>query len=103
MSRRSNPRRLPPVHPGAILATEFLTPLGVSQNRLANDLSVPPKRINEIVHGHRAITADTALRLARRLGTSPHFWMTLQTQYDLERAQDALGDRLKREVRVRAA
>jgi antitoxin HigA-1 len=91
---------LPPVHPGAILLSEFLVPLEISQNAMARQISVAPKRINELVHGRRAITADTALRLARRLGTSPQFWMNLQSQFDLETAQDRLGTRLEREVRT---
>ena len=85
-----------------ILLEEFLKPLGVSQYRLAKDVSVPPRRINEIVRGSRAITADTALRLARFFGTSERFWMNLQTRYDLEKEKDRLGDRLKREIRVLA-
>jgi addiction module HigA family antidote len=76
-------KRMPPVHPGEILMEEFLKPLGISQYRLAVDVSVPPRRINEIVHGKRAITADTALRLARYFGNSEGFWMNLQTRYDL--------------------
>jgi len=90
------------VPPGEILLEEFLTPLGVSQYRLARDLSVPPRRINEIVHGTRAITADTALRLARYFRTSERFWLNLQTRYELELARDRLGGRLAREVRVPA-
>ena len=78
--------------------TEFLEPLGVSQYRLAKDVSVPARRINEIVHGIRAITADTALRLARYFGTSERFWLNLQMRYDLEMSKDALGPRLAREV-----
>jgi len=97
-----SPRKMPPVHPGEILLEEFLKPLGVSQYRLAKDVSVPPRRINEIVHGSRAITADTALRLARFFGTSERFWLNLQTRYDLEKEKDRLGDRLKREIRVLA-
>ncbi len=93
-------RKLPPVHPGEILLEEFLKPLGVSQYRLAKDVSVPPRRINEIVRGSRAITADTALRLARFFGTSERFWLNLQTRYDLEKEKDRLGDRLNREIRV---
>ena len=95
-------RKLPPVHPGEILLEEFLKPLGVSQYRLAKDVSVPPRRINEIVRGARAITADTALRLARFFGTSERFWMNLQTRYELELEKDRLGDRLEREIRVLA-
>jgi antitoxin HigA-1 len=92
--------KLPPVHPGDILQMEFLVPLGLSQYRLAKDTSVPPRRINEIVRGQRAITADTALRLARYFGTSDRFWSNLQVRYDLERERDRLGARLRREVRV---
>ena len=94
-------KRLPPVHPGEILLEEFLTPLGLTQYRLAKNLSVPPRRINEIVHGTRAITADTALRLARFFGTSERFWLNLQTAYDLDVERDRLGARLEREVAVR--
>ena len=92
--------KLPPTHPGEILEEEFLKPLHLSQYRLAKDLSVPPRRINEIVHGMRAISADTALRLARYFGTSEQFWLNLQTRYDLETERDALGSRLEREVAV---
>lgn len=95
-------RKVPPVHPGEILLEEFLKPLGVSQHRLAKDVSVPPRRINEIVRGSRAITADTALRLARFFGTSERFWMNLQTRYELEVEKDRLGDRLEREIRALA-
>ena len=93
-------KRLPPVHPGEILLEEFLTPLDLSQYRLAKGLSVPPRRINEIVHGTRAISADTALRLARFFGTSDRFWLNLQAAYDLDVERDRLGDRLEREVAV---
>ena len=93
-------RKLPPVHPGEVLLEEFLAPLGISQYRLARKLSIPPRRINEIVHGSRAVTADTALRLARYFGTSERFWLNLQTRYDLELEKDRLGDRLLREVAV---
>jgi addiction module HigA family antidote len=96
-------RKLPPVHPGEVLLEEFLSPLGVSQYRLAKETSVPPRRINEIVRGSRSITADTALRLARYFGTSERFWLNLQARYDLEVAKDRLGDRLAREVKVLAA
>ena len=95
-------KKLPPIHPGEILMEEFLEPLGISQYRLAKDISVPPRRINEIVHGLRSITADTALRLARYFGTSERFWLNLQTRYDLERERDRLGRRLDREVLKRA-
>ena len=94
--------KLKNVHPGEVLLEEFLTPMNVSQNRLARDIGVPPRRINEIVHGKRAITADTALRLARYFGTSEGFWMGLQADYDLEEARDRLGDRLQQEVRTHA-
>ena len=91
--------KLNPVHPGEVLLEEFLKPMELSQNRVAIEIGVHARRINEIVLGKRRITADTALRLARFFGTSPQFWMGLQTDYDLDVAQDALGDRLQREVR----
>jgi addiction module HigA family antidote len=93
-------RRFPPVHPGEILLEEFLKPLGMSQHRLAKEMSVPPRRINEIVHGTRSITADTALRLSRFFGTTAQFWMNLQTGYDLEVETRRLRHRLEREVSV---
>ena len=93
-------KRLPPVHPGEILLLDFLGPLGLTQYRLAKSLSVPPRRINEIVHGKRSISADTALRLARFFGTSERFWLNLQAGYDLEVERDRLGDRLEKEVRA---
>jgi addiction module HigA family antidote len=93
------PDKLAPVHPGEVLLEEFIKPMGLSQNRLAIDIGVDTRRINEIVLGKRAITADTALRLARFFGSSPQFWMGLQSQYDLDVAQDQLGKRLDREVR----
>jgi addiction module HigA family antidote len=89
-----------PIHPGEILLEEFLEPMGVSQYRLAKDISVPPRRINEIVHGERAITADTALRLARYFSTTERFWMNLQARYDLEVEKGRLGGRLAKEVMV---
>ena len=89
---------LPPIHPGEILLEEFLKPMGVSQYRLAKAISVPARRINEIVHGKRAITADTALRLSRFFGMTDRFWMNLQTRYDLEVEKDRLGTRLEDEV-----
>lgn len=95
-------RKLPAVHPGEILLEEFLNPLGISQYQLAKDISVPPRRINEIVHGQRSITADTALRLARHFGTSERFWLNLQGRYDLEVEKERLGKRLEREVAVRS-
>jgi addiction module HigA family antidote len=85
---------MPPLHPGEILLTEFLEPLGVSQYQLAKAVDVPARRINEIVHGQRRISADTALRLARYLGTSERFWMNLQVRYDLEIEKDRLGTTL---------
>lgn len=96
-------KKLPNIHPGEILAEEFLVPFGLSQNALARALGVPPRRINEIVLGKRAITADTALRLARYFGNSPGFWMALQTSFDLEEAQVALGARLESQIEPRAA
>ena len=95
-------RKLSPVHPGEVLQEEFLKPLGVSQYRLAKEISVPPRRVNEIVHGSRAITADTALRLARYFGTTDRFWLNLQARYDLEVERDRLGSRLEHEVSVLA-
>ena len=92
--------KLMPVHPGEILLEEFLKPLGISQYRVSKDIGVQARRINEIVHGKRAVTADTALRLARYFGTSEGFWMNLQSHYDLEKAKDRLGDRVAKEVRV---
>lgn len=92
------PEKLPPIHPGEILLEEFLEPMEISQYRLAKSISVPPRRINEIVHGKRNITADTALRLARFFGTSERFWLNLQTRYDLEAEKDRLGERLRQEV-----
>lgn len=95
-----NTKRLAPIHPGEILNEEFLKPFHISQYRLANEISVPPRRINEIVHGRRSVSADTALRLARYFGTSDQFWINLQTRYDLEMEKDKLADRLEKEVRV---
>lgn len=94
--------KLDNVHPGEVLRFEFLEELGLSQNRLARELAVPPRRINEIVLGKRSITADTALRLARYFGTSERFWLGLQMDYDLEEARGRLGERLD-EVQPRAA
>ena len=96
-------KKIPNIHPGEVLLEEFLGPMEISQNRLARDIGVPPRRINEIVHGNRAVSADTALRLARYFGTSEAFWMGLQADYDIEEARERLGDRLNREVRPRAA
>ncbi len=93
-------KKLPPIHPGEILIEEFLKPMGLSQYRLAKDISVPPRRINEIVHGKRSISADTALRLGRFFGISPQFWLNLQTRFDLEVTEDLLAERLDKEVQV---
>jgi addiction module HigA family antidote len=92
-------QKLPNVHPGEVLLEEFLKPLALSQNRLARELNVPPRRVNEIVLGKRAVTPDTALRFARYFGTSERFWLGLQLDYDLEEAQRSLGERIAREVR----
>ena len=91
-------RDFPPIHPGEILLTEFLEPLGISQYRLAKDTGVTPRRINEIVHGRRAITADTALRFGRFFNMEAQFWLNLQSHYDMEVALDALQDKLDKEV-----
>jgi antitoxin HigA-1 len=93
-------RKLAPVHPGEILLEEFMLPLGLSQTRLGRDLGVSPRRINEIVHGKRSITADTALRLSRYFGMSAEFWLGLQADYDLDLATDRLSERIDREVKV---
>jgi addiction module HigA family antidote len=91
--------KMPPVHPGEILMEEFMAPLAITQYRLSKDIGVHPRRINQIVHGDRAVTADTALRLSRYFGTSESFWMNLQSRYDLEIEKDRLGDRLLTEVK----
>jgi addiction module HigA family antidote len=95
--------KLPPIHPGEILLLEFLEPIGITQYALAKAISVPPRRINEIVLGKRAISADTAMRLGRYFRMEPQFWLNLQSRYELESTADALGDRLDREVKPRAA
>jgi addiction module HigA family antidote len=95
-----NEEKLNPVHPGEILLEEFPKPMNISQNSLALSIGVHPRRINEVVLGKRSITADTALRLARFFGTTPQFWMGLQSDYELDRAMDDLGSRLDREVRA---
>ena len=95
--------KLTNIHPGEVLLEEFLIPMGISQNRIARNIGVPPRRINEIVHGKRSVTADTALRLARYFGTSEEFWMGLQADYDLEEARNKLGSRLQQEVCTHAA
>ncbi len=92
--------KLPPIHPGEVLLEDFMKPLGLSQYRVAKDIGVPTLRISQIVRGQRSITADTALRLARYFGTSAAVWLRLQARYDLEVAEDQLGPRIKREVRV---
>lgn len=91
-------KKHPPIHPGEILDQEFLRPLELSQYRLAKSISVPPRRINEIVKGQRGITANTALRLARYFSTSDRFWLNLQSHYDLEVERDRLGKNLNKEV-----
>ncbi len=93
-------KKIKPIHPGEILLEEFLKPMGLSQNQLANDIGVPPRRINEIVHGKRRITADTALRLARYFKMSPQFWLGLQMDYDLDIEEDKLSKRIIKEVRI---
>lgn len=90
--------KMPPVHPGEILLEEFMKPLGITQYRLARAMKVYPRRVNEIVHGQRAITADTALRLARYFGTTPELWMNLQSHFELERARDEFEARILAEV-----
>ena len=98
-----NAKKLDPIHPGEILFEEFLKPMNLSQNRLAMDIRVPARRINEIVHGKRRISADTALRLARFFDNSPQFWLGLQMDYDLDVAEDKLSDRLDQEIQPYAA
>lgn len=93
-------KKISPIHPGEILMKEFLKPFGVSQYKLAKDINVPPRRINEIVHGKRSISADTALRLSRYFNLSERFWLNLQSRYDLEVEKDKLNDRIKVEVKV---
>ncbi len=94
--------KLVPIHPGEVLGEEFLRPMQISQSRLARDINVPPRRINEICLGKRGIPPDTALRLARYFGTSAEFWMNLQQRYDLERRKDEIEERLRREIRPRS-
>ena len=93
-------KKMPPLHPGEILFEEFLKPMGLSQNRLALDIRVPARRINEIVQGKRRITADTALRLAKYFNMSAKFWLGLQIDYDLDVSEDKLADRLDKEIQV---
>lgn len=97
-TRNRGAAKLPPIPPGEVLFEEFLKPFGISQYRLAKEIRVPPRRINEIIHGTRAITADTALRLARYFGTSAAFWLNLQTRYDLEVLGDRLGRRIEKQI-----
>ncbi len=99
-SIKMNSQKLAPIHPGEILLEEFLVPLGISQYRLAADITVPPRRINEIVLGKRGISPDTALRLSRYFGLSEQFWINLQTRFDLETVKDRLAGRLEKEVRI---
>ena len=96
-------RRLPPIHPGEILRADFLGPMGISVYVLAKAIKVPRSRVNDIALGRRAVTTDTALRLARYFGTTPEFWINLQARHDLDVAKDALGRRIEREIRPRAA
>ncbi len=95
--------KLKPIHPGEILENEFLEPLGITQYRLATDVGVPPRRINEIVHGIRGISADTALRLAHYFGTTPQFWMNLQARFDLQVQEDRIGAKIRRLKALKAA
>lgn len=96
----SNEEKIPPLHPGEVLLEEFLLPMDISQNKLALAIRVPARRINEIIHGRRRITADTALRLARFFGTSAQFWLGLQLDYDLDIAQDEIGAQIEQDVLV---
>ena len=95
-------KKMKPIHPGEVLHEEFLRPLAISQYRVAKDISVPARRINEIVHGTRSVTADTALRLGRYFGTTAQFWMNLQNHFDLEVQKDKIGNRLEQEVHALA-
>lgn len=93
----------PPIHPGEVLMADFIEGFGITQNKLAVSIGVPPRRINEIVHGKRAITADTALRLGRYFGVSPQFWLNLQTQYELELAEDRVSEQIAQIIPLKAA
>ena len=93
-------KKITPIHPGEVLLEDFLLPLGISQYRLAKDISVPPRRINEIVHGKRSISADTALRLSRYFKLSERFWLNLQARFDLETEKDRLNGRIEAEVKI---
>ena len=96
-------KKMKPIHPGEVLREEFLDPMGITQYRLAKDTSVPARRINEIVHGKRSVTADTALRLAKYFGTTAQFWLNLQDHFDLQVQMDKIGDRLDKEVKALVA
>jgi addiction module HigA family antidote len=96
-------KTLAPIHPGEVLLEEFLEPMGISQYRLSKEISVSPRRINEIVHGKRAVSANTALRLAKFFGTTPQFWLNLQSLYDLEIEKDKMGNKLDSEIRALSA
>ncbi|MBI3794125.1 MAG: HigA family addiction module antidote protein [Nitrospinae bacterium] len=96
-------RKLSPVHPGEILLSEFLAPMGISQRKLAEEIAVPPRRVNEIVLGKRGVSADTALRLARYFGMSAGFWLNIQKRYEMDVATDKAGDKIIREVKTRQA
>ena len=96
---KTKKRDFPPIHPGEILMTEFLEPMGISQYRLAKDIGVTPRRINEIVHGRRAISADTALRLSHFFSMEAQFWLNLQSRYDMEVAKEKLHDKIVKQVR----
>jgi addiction module HigA family antidote len=98
--KAENLEKLPPIHPGEVLLEDFMKPLELSQYRVAKDIGVSPIRISQIVHGKRAITADTAMRLARYFGTSAEVWLRMQARYDLEVAQEQIGERISQEVRV---
>jgi len=96
-------RKIEPIHPGEILLEEFLKPMGISQYRLAKDINVPARRINEVIHGKRSVSVDTALRLSRYFSLSERFWLNLQTRYDIEVQKDKLDNRIEEEVKVLAA
>lgn len=96
---KTKKRDFPPIHPGEILVSEFLEPMGITQYRLAKDIGVTPRRINEIVHGRRSISADTALRLSRFFGMEAQFWLNLQSRYDMEIAREELHEKIVKEVR----
>ncbi|MEA2664011.1 MAG: antitoxin HigA [Candidatus Eremiobacteraeota bacterium] len=97
------PKKLAPIHPGEVLAQDFMAPRGLTANRLALELRVPPNRLSEIIRGRCSVTAETALRLARYFDTSPDFWLGLQAEFDLRTAQDEVGKRIEREVSIAAS